>query len=91
MCLCTVLCFAADEENLLAMCEGELLAMLIKKVHSNFDPLLMKFIRNLSETKNDTVQRKFTRHLHELVGMAVKTQVSVACLPERCGKQHACE
>jgi hypothetical protein len=63
-----------DPENVPLMAAGDNLSMVIKIVHTTFDPLLMKFVRNLSETQDEKLQLSFTRHLHELANMAVKSQ-----------------
>jgi hypothetical protein len=63
-----------DDANVRVIAGGDNVSHLIKRVHSTFDPLLMKLIRNISKLHDEKMQRRLTRHMHELCKMALKVQ-----------------
>lgn len=64
---------ARSPQHIEAMCQGDGLMHLIKRVHQTFDPLLIKLIRNISQFAAPKERQMFVKHLHELVGMATAT------------------
>ncbi len=64
-----------DEDNATVMASGDGVGSLLKRTAANFDPLLMKLIRNISEVKDQKVKLEFTRYLHTLTGMLLKSSL----------------
>lgn len=63
---------AAYESCAKVIADSEMLPRLIKRAHSNWDSLLMKMVRNLSDHR--VIWRAFSPYMHQLVGMSLRAQ-----------------
>ena len=61
-----------SEENAQVMASGDGVGSLLKRVTVSYDPLLMKLVRNISESHDIQVKLKFTRYLHSLSSMVMQ-------------------
>ncbi len=51
------------------ICDPQIISQLVKRVHRTFDPLLMKFIHNITSICTMEHRLLFKKYLHEFAGM----------------------